>query len=75
MDLCEAPMPRSGPCQMEAGHKGRHAHHEVFTCDGCGKTRRGRPTASHPDAGSFCFLCAPPRYADLSKDLRGQLDW
>jgi hypothetical protein len=64
-----------GPCELEAGHKGRHST-EVFVCEACGKARRGKPAAEavdgHPDEGAymkFCFMCEPPWYANLSPDL------
>lgn len=46
-----------GFCLLDAGHKGRHST-TVFSCDGCGRTLRGRPAREHYDEGvSFCYLC------------------
>lgn len=62
--LCDTPL-RTGPCQMDAGHKGRHST-AVFTCDACGKRRRGQPfrynevrlgDGSVDDVFGFCFMC------------------
>lgn len=38
-DACGHPL-RDGPCQMDAGHKGRHTT-VAFRCELCDKTRRG----------------------------------
>jgi hypothetical protein len=58
---------RYGPCNMEAGHRGRHTT-QAWTCNGCGKRRRGRPTAFDPEGDAYCFMCAPTggrRYDEL----------
>jgi hypothetical protein len=47
---------RTGTCNMDAGHRGRHTT-VAWLCDGCSKMRRGVPAASDPEAGSFCFMC------------------
>jgi hypothetical protein len=52
---CDHPM-RGGLCNMDAGHKGRHST-VAWRCDGCGETRRSYPSAWHPEAGRFCFMC------------------
>jgi hypothetical protein len=56
-ELCARPM-RGGTCNLEAGHRGRHTT-VAWSCDGCGKLRRGSPTVRDPEGGWFCFLCAP----------------
>lgn len=59
--LCGRPL-RTGPCQMDEGHRGRHTT-VAFYCDGCGKARRSQPVAHarNPWDGtaeaSFCFMC------------------
>ena len=52
---------RDGQCEMREGHRGRHST-VAFTCEACGKTRRGQPHATQ-NAGCdevffFCFMCA-----------------
>jgi hypothetical protein len=56
---------RDGQCQMREGHRGRHST-VAFTCEACGKTRRGQPHAVQNVRGSagdiddsftFCFMC------------------
>ena len=47
---------RDGKCNLDDGHRGRHTT-QGWHCDGCGKMRRGTPSASHPEAGEFCFMC------------------
>jgi hypothetical protein len=49
-------------CLLDPGHNLGHSA-VVFTCDGCGKTRRGQPHAWARDGEyehgmAFCFLCA-----------------
>lgn len=66
--LCNATMPGGGSCSMEEGHKGYHAHC-AYSCDGCGKIRRGQPHKTYQqmvwgeleDALQFCFLCSDER--------------
>lgn len=48
---------RGGPCNMDLGHVGRHTT-VAWMCDGCGKRRRSQPHSTHPEAGSYCFMCA-----------------
>jgi hypothetical protein len=64
MTTCEHPI-RSGTCQMDADHRGRHTT-VTFVCEGCGKTRRGYPHATQEvvlgdgsvdDIFNFCFMC------------------
>ena len=60
---CGAPV-RGFPnekCSLPADHKGTHSC-VTFSCDGCGKTRRGQPWATAHDGEylhglKFCFLC------------------
>jgi len=52
---------RTGPCQMDAGHHGRHTT-QTFWCDGCNKVRRGQPTSTPRDENGeililVCFMC------------------
>ena len=62
--MCGVPV-RSGfgPCQLAEGHTGCHST-VAFTCDGCDRIWRGRPTAtcqdapdSRGDAIKYCFMC------------------
>lgn len=62
---------------MEPEHRGRCAS-VTFDCDGCGKTRRGSPSARRSivlgdgtvdEVFEFCFMCAvvepsQPGYGD-----------
>ena len=59
------PMRGGGYCTMDKDHKGRCSS-VTFQCEGCGKTRRGRPEATHQvklgdgtvdDSFDFCFMC------------------
>lgn len=62
---------RTGWCNMEPGHRGRHTT-VAWSCDGCGKTRRSQPSSSHPDAGTYCFMCAgKPARDEYNHFLRG----
>ena len=58
---CEVTL-RTGPCVMEAGHRGRHTT-VAWCCDGCGTMRRSRPVAvainpfDGAEEAAFCFMC------------------
>lgn len=47
----------TGLCQMDAGHRGRHAT-KVFWCDGCGHSRRGSPISYRDPDVDICFMCS-----------------
>jgi hypothetical protein len=59
---------RTGQCEMEMGHRGRHST-VAFECDYCGKTRRGRGEEVGQRMsdgyveifGVVCFMCAHVR--------------
>jgi len=58
---CDAEM-RHGRCRLDPGHTGAHST-VAFSCDGCGKRRRGRPTFVGRDGEyergiQLCYLCA-----------------
>lgn len=53
------------PCLLSPNHRGDHSI-IVFTCDGCGKVRRGRPHYSDENVG-LCFLCTR-----LTKEYYGE---
>ena len=65
-DLCGAPVRgMKDTCSLEFGHKGYHSC-VTYTCETCGKIRRGQPAATQLDGPSwdegtcvmkFCFLC------------------
>jgi len=62
---CNHPVRGGGECKLSPAHKGHHAT-VTFSCDGCGKTYRGRPHVSGPDGEyadslHFCFLCSAPQ--------------
>lgn len=61
METCNAPVRGGGVCKLDPGHKGYHST-SVFTCEGCGKKRRGAPAAYTDDGEirhglAFCFMC------------------
>jgi hypothetical protein len=46
-----------GFCTMDKGHRGKCST-VTFYCDGCGKTRRGRPHRVYDEEEvQFCFMC------------------
>lgn len=62
---CGAPI-RGFPgetCKLEVGHRRYHSF-VVYTCEACGKVRRGQPHVVAADEPGgvpnmpFCFLCA-----------------
>lgn len=64
MSTCDYEL-RSGKCQMEQTHKGRHST-VTFYCESCGKIRRGTPHSQSfvrlgdgtiDDIFDFCFMC------------------
>jgi hypothetical protein len=61
---CDHPM-RSGSCELDEGHRGRHST-VAFYCDACGHMRRGHPhlfaferqsDGVNELIGDFCFMC------------------
>jgi hypothetical protein len=59
---CGAQVRGGGICHLTHGHRGYHST-VTFTCDGCNKIRRGRPTTygrdgEYPRGMKFCFLCS-----------------
>ena len=64
MDTCGADVRGGGSCALAPDHKRSHST-IAFTCDGCGKIRRGQATATEnvwvgkelDDVFRFCFLC------------------
>ena len=65
---CERMCRGYGRCGLDDNHKGRHST-EVFQCDGCLKMRRGKPAMFGPDGEHYCFMCAPPSFYNISRDL------
>ena len=62
MEMCNAPVRGGGTCTLDPEHKGHHST-VSFTCDACGKTRRGTPhvygrDGEYPQGLQFCFMCA-----------------
>ncbi len=62
---CDRPVRGGVPpydrCGLDDGHRGYHAG-LTFTCDSCGKVKRGQPYRSMTDPVSddqfgFCFTC------------------
>jgi hypothetical protein len=64
---CGHPM-RDGPCNMRAGHRGRHTT-VAFYCDVCGTMRRGTPVPIRQRISPYdtehvadaCFVCTERR--------------
>jgi hypothetical protein len=65
---------RTGPCQLNEDHRGRHTT-VAYYCDSCGQMRRSRPVAQalNPWDGvveaTFCFMCVTVREAESSPRL------
>jgi hypothetical protein len=66
-EFCAAGVRGGGACSLDPEHKGYHST-VTYSCDGCGKRRRGYPHATAPDGAwwedsrlQFCFLCSAPQ--------------
>lgn len=66
---CETVL-RTGRCEMDGGHRGRHTT-VAFFCDECQKMRRGRPythggqrmsDGTFEVAADFCWFCIEVKY-------------
>ena len=58
---CGQPVRGGGICLLSPGHRGYHST-VVYTCDACGKRRRGQPhqhgrDGEYQDGLAFCFMC------------------
>jgi hypothetical protein len=68
LDTCGEPVRGGGTCTLTAGHTGYHST-VTYVCEGCGKTRRGRPHLTTPDGEyrdglRFCYPCASTAAVD-----------
>lgn len=62
--ICGHSVRGGGECKLDPGHRGYHSY-AAYTCEGCGKRRRGMPHEIQPDGAPwensfmrFCFLCS-----------------